>query len=254
MKGREKLILMCVIVFAVLGGVWMFVVSPERQKAGSLNEQLATAKTELTTAEGELSKARAAQAQYGASYASLVDLGKAVPASDEVPSLLYEVAEASEHKNVVFNAIGSPATASASAAASAAAAGFSAMPFTFKFTGTFFNLERLVHNLSGMATISPSGKVIANGRLLSIQGISLSAGSEGKGSEPENKPGAKTAKNAEQKLEGSVSATAYVLPAGQSVTAGASPAAPAGAAATPASSTPAASSAAPAPATVTVNP
>jgi len=242
MKGRDRLILMGVIVVVILGAGWMLVVSPERQKAGSLNEQVGTARAQLSTAEGELSKARAAQAQYGKAYASIVSLGKAVPASDETPSLVYEIADAAEHRNVFFGAIASSASSSSSAAtaAAASAAGFSSMPFTFTFNGSFFNLEKLFRKITGFATLTSAGTVNASGRLLTIQNVSLTSSNSS----------TQTSKT-ENELTGTVTATAYVLPGGQTVTGGASPAAPAGAT-TPASST--TSSSTTAPATVTVTP
>jgi hypothetical protein len=247
MKGRDRLILMGMVVVVVLGGVWMLVVSPERQKAGTLNEAVASAKTQLSTAEGELSKARAAKAQYGTAYASVVSLGKAVPAGAETPSLVYEIADAAEHKNVFFGSISSGSSggsSSATAAASAATAGFSTMPFSFTFGGSFFNLEHLLHKITNFATLSPTGSVNVNGRLLSIQSVALTA------TAASGTPGTK-ATMAAPELTGTVSASAYVLPAGQSVTGEASPASPAGAAAPAASTT---SSSTTAPATVTVTP
>jgi len=259
MKGRDRLILMGVIVVAVLGAGWMLVVSPERQKASGLSEQVASAKAQLVTAEGELSKARAAQAQYGKSYASLVSLGKAVPASAETPSLVYEIADAAEHKHVFFGAItasggpsGAGGGASAAAAAAASSAGFSAMPFTFTFNGSFFNLERLFQKLTSFAKLSSSGTVNVNGRLLTIQNVALTGG----GGAPASATSiGKQASKPESELTGTVTATAYVLPGGQTVTGGASPAAPAGTpAAAPAASTAPAASSPTAPATVSVTP
>lgn len=244
MKGRDRIVLMGIIVVVILGGAWMLVVSPEREKASGLNEQVSTAQAQLSTAEGELSKARTAQAQYNSAYAAMVSLGKAVPATQETSSLLYEVAGAAEHKNVEFNSItsASSGTAAANAAASSATS-FTAMPFTFSFNGSFFDLEHLFRNLTSFATISSSGGLKVNGRLLTIQSVALTASSPSGGEAA--KPGPTT-------LIGSVTATAYVLPGGQSATAGASPAGPASAAA-PASTTGAASSTT-APATVTVTP
>ena len=105
MTGRDRTVLIAVVVFALLGAGWVLVVSPKRKEASKLGTQLSEARTQLTTAEGELTHARAAQAQYSAAYASLVSLGKAVPASQEVPSLIYQLSRASNQKNVDFASI-----------------------------------------------------------------------------------------------------------------------------------------------------
>jgi hypothetical protein len=246
MTGRDRMVLMGVIVLAILGAGWMLVVSPERNKANGISAEVASAQAALSTAEGELSKARAAQSQYAAAYSSIVSLGKAVPAQKEVPSLILQLARASEQRNVFFSSIsasggsGSASSSATAAASAAAAAGFTAMPFSFVFDGSFFDLERLTRKLTGFTTRTASGALKVNGRLLTIQSINLApASSGGSGSTPSNE------------LTGTVTASAYVLPGGQSVT-GAAPTATPGAG-TPASTTGAPSSPT-APATVTVNP
>lgn len=245
MTGRDRMVLMGVIVLAILGAGWMLVVSPERNKANGISAEVASAQAALSTAEGELSKARAAQSQYAAAYSSIVALGKAVPAQKEVPSLILELARASEQRNVFFSSIstsggsGGSSSSAAAATTTAAAAGFTAMPFSFVFDGSFFDLEKLTRKLSSFTTRTASGALKVNGRLLTIQSINLARSSSGSGA------------SASSGLTGTVTASAYVLPGGQSVT-GATPAA------TPGASTPASTTGAPssptAPATVTVNP
>lgn len=247
MKARDRLILMGVIVVVVIGGAWMLLVSPERVKATGLNEQVASAKTALSTAEGELSKARTAQSQYTAAYSSVVSLGKAVPATEEEPSLVYEIADAAEHKDVNFEGIhSSSGPGSSSAAASATAASFSTMPFSLSFNGSFFDLEHLLRKLTNFATVTSKGQVTVNGRLLTIQGLNLTGNQSGSSSTVSS---SKSSAPVEPELSGTLTVTAYVLPGGQTVTAGATPTAPAGV--TPASST---SSSPATPATATVNP
>ncbi|HWJ50148.1 MAG TPA: hypothetical protein VNR42_03950 [Solirubrobacteraceae bacterium] len=244
MTGRDRMVLMAVIVVAILGAGWVLVVSPERNKANSIGAEVTTAQASLTTAEGELSKARAAQSQYAAAYSSIVSLGKAVPAAKEVPSLIVQLARASEQKNVFFSSISStssstPASASA-AATTAVAAGFTAMPFSFTFDGSFFDLERLMRKLTSFTTRTASGALEVNGRLLTIQSVNLT---------PSSKEAAGSGSKASSELTGTVTASAYVLPGGQSVT-GSSPVPGAG---TPTSTT-GASSSPTAPATVSVTP
>jgi Tfp pilus assembly protein PilO len=243
MTGRDRMVLMGVIVLAILGAGWMLVVSPERNKANGISAEVASAQGALSTAEGELSKARAAQSQYAAAYSSIVSLGKAVPAQKEVPSLILQLARASEQRNVFFSSIsssgGSGGASSSAAAATTAAAGFTAMPFSFVFDGSFFDLERLTRKLTSFTTRTASGALKVNGRLLTIQSINLTRSSSGSGA------------SVSSGLTGTVTASAYVLPGGQSVT-GAAPAATPGAG-TPASTTGAPSSPT-APATVTVTP
>jgi hypothetical protein len=251
MTGRDRIVLIGVVVAVVLAAAWMLVVSPERKQASQLSTEVATDQTQLASAEGKVASARAAQSQYAAAYASVVSLGKAVPPSQEVPALIDQLAQASHEKNVEFASIADgsgssgaagAASASASASAATATASFTQLPFTFVFEGSYFDLEHLFSQLTDFATLSASNELRVNGRLLTIQSVRLAP--VGSGSE--------AASSGAGKLTGSITATAYVLPASQGLTGTGSAASAAGTGATPASTT-AAPSSSNAPAIVTVN-
>jgi Tfp pilus assembly protein PilO len=245
MTGRDRIVLMVVVVLAVAAGGWILVVSPKRKEVKSYEEKVTTAQTQLATAQSALSNAKLAEAQYTSAYASVVRLGKAVPPSQEVASLVYQLEQVSNQRSVSFNSItngtGSGASgSSASAAASAASAAFTQMPFTFTFSGGYFSLEHLFHGLTAFTTHSTaSGALEVSGRLLTIQSVKLA---------PETSNGSGSSSHG--KLTGTVAATAYVLPAGQGLTGSATATSPTGAT-TPASSAPAGSTTAPAVARVT---
>lgn len=226
MTGRDRIVLIAVLVLVALGGAWMLVVSPKRQQASKLNTQVAEAQTQLATAEGQLATARAAQAQYATAYASILSLGKAVPPSQEVPALIYQLTRASNQKKVSFSSIasasaGASGSPAAPAAGGAASAGFSQMPFTFIFEGGFFDLEHLFQQLNGFTVRGASGGLQVSGRLLTVQSVKLAP--VGSGSQQSS------ATRTAPKLSGTVTATAYVLPAGAGLTGGATPASPASA-------------------------
>jgi Tfp pilus assembly protein PilO len=238
MKGRDRIVLIGIAVVAILAGVWITVVSPERKQASTLSAEVSAAGTQLSTAEGQLANARRAQTQYASAYSSLVSLGKAVPTSQEVPALIDQLTQVSHAKNVDFSSI-VPGGGSGGSTEAAATSAFTQLPFAFTFSGSFFDLEHLFRQLTNFTTRTASGALSVSGRLLTIQSVKLSPGSsEGEGS----------SKGSE--LTGAIAATAYVLPGGQTLT-GAAGTATAGSSLTP--TTGAASSPAPA-AIVTVKP
>jgi hypothetical protein len=239
--ARDRIVMVGLVVLAMLAAGWLLVVSPERERASKLAAEIGTANARLAAAEGQAASARSAQASYGAAYASVVSLGKAVPPGQEVPSLIYQLAHASNQRNIDFSSItaGSGGSSGSSPSApstrsspvgSATSAGFTQMPFTFVFNGSFFDLYRFFDQIDGFARRTASGGVQVRGRLLTIQSVKLApstgaAGGQGAGSAA---PG---------ELTGTVTATAYVLPGIQGLTAGATSASPAGTgAATPVSS------------------
>jgi hypothetical protein len=101
------------------------------------------------------------------------------------------------------------------------------MPFTFTFNGSFADLYHLANTVQGYATSSPTGELKVNGRLLTIQGFKLApAQSASSGETPAS--AASAAKVPGEHLTGTVTATAYVLPPGSTVSAGGSASGPTG--------------------------
>jgi hypothetical protein len=253
MTGRDRLVVMIVAVVAVLGAGWLVVVSPERKQAAKLQNEVSSATSTLASAEAQLSNAKAAQARYSAEYAAIVRLGKAVPPGREVPALVYQLARASGKKHVDLASIvygsggGAPGAAGSSAgsqAATGAVGGFAQMPFTFVFNGSYEDLFRLFKQLDRFTARTASGGLAVSGRLLTIQSVKLAPLTSSSETGAESGGG--------EQLTGTISATAYVLPASQSLTAGASANAPAGA--SPASSTSAGAGSPTAPAVARVTP
>jgi Tfp pilus assembly protein PilO len=228
MTGRDRIVIVVLAALAVVAAAWLLVLAPEREKASKLGAEVSTAQTQLATAEGQVNAARTAETGYPAAYASLVNLGKAVPTSQEVPSLIVQLAQATNEKQVEFTSITSGGSAGGSSSSVAASAGFTAMPFTFVFNGSFFDLYDLFQQLNRFTVRTSAGSLQVSGRLLTIQGVQLA-------------PGASSGSGATGgQLTGTITATAYVLPASQ-VTATATATSPTGAQTTSgsASSTPA---------------
>jgi hypothetical protein len=260
MTTRDRMVLIVVSSLVVLAAAWLLLVSPERQKAAKLESQVTQASAQLATAESQVASARSAQSRYGAAYAALVSLGKAVPPGREVPSLVYQLAQASNQKHVDFSSIvsgsGSSATGSSSSSSSSSAAatpsaaigGFTQMPFTFIFNGTFSGLYHLFQQLNQFTVRTASGGLQVSGRLLTIQSAKLA---------PASTSGVGAGKGSAEQLTGTITATAYVLPAAQGLTGGATAASPtpAGGSSTSVSSTSSSGSSSPtAPAIARVTP
>jgi len=227
MTGRDRLGLIGLVVAAVLVGAWFLVVAPEREKAAGLSTQVGTATEQLQTAETALASARGSEARYPAAYASIVSLGKAVPATGEVPSLLYQLANVADSKHVEFDSI-TNGTGAGSGTPAAAAAGFVQMPFTLTFSGSYSDLYGLFQALDSSAVRTNTGGLRISGRLLTVSAIKLTPASTG---------GTPTAGTPANQVTGTITATAYVLPASQGLTAGATASSPAaGSSSTPAAS------------------
>ncbi len=148
---------------------------------------------------------------YATAYASLVNLGKAVPTGQEVPSLIYQLAQASNREagRILLDHEQRRRAAPARARARARspllpAAGFTQMPFTFVFSGSFFDLYNLFQQLN---------------RFYAAHRLRRPAGQRPPAHDPERQAGSGNAAPARARpsgrLTGTITATAYVLPASQ---------------------------------------
>ncbi len=262
MTARDRNILFGVVGLAIAAAFWFLALAPQRDEAATLKTSIAEARTELDTARQGALEAEKAREAYDSDYATVARLGKAVPADDDVPSLVFQLESAAQDAGVDFRSIrleasGGPApvqvaTPAQNAAAVGAAeksgeaapapvqtpteavaaalppgasigpAGFPTMPFSFTFQGSFRKLEDFLNRVKRFTRIDGE-KIRVSGRLLTIDGLSLMPG-------PKGFP----------QMTAQIRATAFVLPAD---------AAPGAAAATPVGGAPAAPGTPTAPAT-----
>jgi len=123
---RDRTVVMVIGAVALLAAFWFVALSPKRKDATALSAKIATAQQRLDTARQETAVASAARQRYDQDYATVAKLGKAVPADDDVASLVYQINHVSTGSHIDFRSIklsssGSPAPAAAPAAAAAAA-------------------------------------------------------------------------------------------------------------------------------------
>jgi hypothetical protein len=232
MTTRDRLVIVGVLLAAALAGFWFLGLAPKRKEAADLQAQIATQTQQLTTAQAQAAEARRAKARYNDDYAAVAKLGKAVPKSDALPSLVYQLQSVAHSARIDFTSLKisggggqgpTPAAAAAPAASTAAgganpsasasggsgssaspaasapatpapatqaaaatlppgatvgSAGFPTMPFSFVFSGTFFDMERFFGDVQRFVRVNGK-QVDADGRLLSVDGFSLVAGPGG---------------------------------------------------------------------------
>ena len=111
---------------ALLAAFWFLALSPERKNATAINTKIVAAQERRDTARQQAAAASAARARYDVDYATVAKLGKAVPADDDVASLVYQLNHVSTGNGIDFRSIkltssGAAAPAAAPAAAQAAA-------------------------------------------------------------------------------------------------------------------------------------
>ena len=253
MTRRNSLLLVVVGVAALVGAYWMLALAPKRQEAASLDKQIAAKQAALNDAEAQVAEYDKARQNYRVNYEMIARLGKAVPADDDVRSLMVQVNTAADRAGVDFHKIdvgtgtgsaaptttGTTATGATGAPAAPPAtpppgattvgtAGFSTMPFSLNFKGSFFELGKFFNRIDRFVSVR-NGGLDVTGRLLLLNSVTLT---------PDAIKGFPT-------LTADVSANSYLLPPTVGLTAGATAAGPPAAAATAApapSATPSSSS------------
>jgi hypothetical protein len=127
--ARDRIIIVVVLVVAALGAFWFVGLAPKRKEAADLQSKIDVAAKQVTDAELKASQARQAKARYTKDYAEVATLGKAVPKSDALPSLIYQLQAAARGARINFNSLkltassAGAATPSPPAATAAAAKG-----------------------------------------------------------------------------------------------------------------------------------
>jgi Tfp pilus assembly protein PilO len=105
LTDRDKKILMIVVPMLCLLGYWFLLLSPKRQEASKANEELAKQEERRDTAEQRLAQAKTAEASFARDYTAVVRLGKAIPASVDMPSLIVQLDEAARGTGINFQKI-----------------------------------------------------------------------------------------------------------------------------------------------------
>jgi hypothetical protein len=226
---NKKLIIIVAAAAALAAAYWFVLLTPKRQEAADLGTQVAAKQLEAEQAQQTLATYTKSRDAYKANYSTAVRLGKAVPADDDVRSLLVQLDSAAGDTGVDFRTVqvgASSATPTAAAtpaagtaspppgAVSVGSAGFSAMPFTFSFRGSFFDLSSFFTELEHFVTVR-NERIDVTGRLMRVETISLVPDTTGF-----------------PRIRAEIGASSYLVPSTQGLTGGASPQGPAATATT----------------------
>jgi Tfp pilus assembly protein PilO len=104
-KGTDKGIILGVVFALVLAGFYFKVLSPKREKASALSQDITKLKADIDVQKQNIAYGEDARQQFPAYYGRMVVLGKAVPAQADTASLLVELNSVSGKADVKFNSI-----------------------------------------------------------------------------------------------------------------------------------------------------
>jgi Type II secretion system (T2SS), protein M len=284
-SDRDRKILLLLVPLVVVAAYWFLLLSPKREEATTASATLTEQQDRLETARAAAGAAENSEQGFEASYATVVRLGKAIPSSVDMPSLLVQLEAAAAGTGIQFDTIatgartpvaapeapaegeegaegesenettpaaeaggeaaqtapggaveaandtaaeqsgvdtttsttagegglpvgGGAATGTADAAATAPA-GLETVPLSLEFEGDFFKLADFFHHLKRFVHVS-NQDVLVSGRLLTVESVRWASDA-----------------TIFPRIRADVTATVYLSPLTQGVTAGATPGGPA---------------------------
>jgi type IV pilus assembly protein PilO len=218
-----------------MAAYWLLLLGPLRAEAGQVEEQVTQQTQARDAAVARVAELERARSTYAADYETVVRLGKAIPTTVDMPSLLVQVEDAARAAGIELTgvtpgeraaAVGESGVTAADTqttrdarapeAAAAPASGLDTVPLQFTLSGDFFALADFLHRQKRFVRVA-GDRVEVSGRLMTVDSFHLAV-AEGA-----------------RELTVDMAATVYLSPKG-------APGASAGAPAAPAASAPATAS------------
>ena len=182
MTARNQLLIGIAAMIAAIAAIWLYEIAPKREDASTLGAQITQAEQTRDAALARAAVADSARAGYDRDYGTVARLGKAVPQSTDVPSLVYQLETAARKAKVDFRAVSvldtPPEPATDATTAAPTGGGIQPAPFSFKFEGDFFGLQKLLSRIDRFSRVKGT-QISVNGRLLTIDGLTLNPGRGG---------------------------------------------------------------------------
>jgi Tfp pilus assembly protein PilO len=105
LTDRDRKVLLFVVPVLVILAYWMLLLSPQRRAADKAADEVATQQGRRDTAQARLDAARNAKGDFSADYTQIVRLGKAIPATVDMPSLIVQLDGAAQGTGIRFTKI-----------------------------------------------------------------------------------------------------------------------------------------------------
>jgi Tfp pilus assembly protein PilO len=206
-NDRKTLALVALSGIAILAALWMLAIKPKREERAQVRENVAAQQTRLQAAQSQLAGYEASRKAFPAQMRELKRLDKAVPSRGAIADLLRQLQRRanvrhSDLRLVALKAVSgvSPTTGAppVTPGASVGPDGLATLPFTFEFTGDYFDLRDILKTVRRSVSVHKN-TIKVGGRLLTIDGLTFT------------RPDATSTQT-----KATLNATAYIAPDGAS--------------------------------------
>ena len=123
LTDRDRKILMFVAPLAVLVGYWFLLLAPQRDNAAEAGEALVKQEQARDQAQARATQLESAKSTFATDYAAMVRLGKAVPTTVDMPSLIVQLDSAARGTGIRFQKVAAGQREQAASAKPAPAGG-----------------------------------------------------------------------------------------------------------------------------------
>src|SRR4051812_46852596 len=103
LTDRDRKILLALIPLVVILGYYFLLLAPKREEASKVRDQLSSAEALRDTAQQKASQLSGAKRSFAADYATVIRLGKSIPTSVDMPSLLVQLDRAARGTGIKFS-------------------------------------------------------------------------------------------------------------------------------------------------------
>ncbi len=120
LTDRDRKILLALIPLVAVIGYWFLLLAPKRQEASGIKDQLTQAQGVRDVAQQKASALSGAKLGFASDYATVIRLGKSIPTTVDMPSLLVQLDRAARGTGIKFTDVkAGERTATPAAAATA---------------------------------------------------------------------------------------------------------------------------------------
>jgi Tfp pilus assembly protein PilO len=105
LTDRDRKLMLALVPLLVLAAYWFLLLAPKREEASTAADELTTQEQRLDAARADLQAAEGAKEDFDTSYAQIVRVGKAIPSSVDMPSLLVQLDAAAAGTDIRFTRI-----------------------------------------------------------------------------------------------------------------------------------------------------
>jgi type IV pilus assembly protein PilO len=105
LTDRDRKIMIAMVPILVLVAYWFLLLAPKRDEASKAGDEQTSQEQRLDSARANLQTAQGAKKNFDASYAQIVRLGKAIPSTVDMPSLLVQLDAAASGTGIKFTKI-----------------------------------------------------------------------------------------------------------------------------------------------------